>query len=452
MFSRGFVCLLHAAILGAASKTIPPMRLSLRTLAFRLHAFWLAAFWLSLASLALVQPAAGQNLVTDGDFEDIKIDNLTGTTFDAIPNQTVKMGAWGLRDTGDRSQFGTGKSGVDLVRGYWIAANNTKQSIDLNGWAKGYIFQDLAADPAKCYTLSFSLAGNPDGGPAVKRVAVYWSPTTMTEGNPPQKVPYYPMSDPTYLVGVFEFDTTGKARNNMGWTTVTATGLKGFTGGTRLTFESLITGPYGPALDEISVRVSNAGVSRWINFDVVDVRSNPPNPGLNQPYALDAYPVGDGPYKDFLKSLPGQPQKLTFTTVVFRQGQREFIEPPFGEFGGGPLTDAFAQGRARFKISGYKYGSFFDVETTRPLIGFQLFLGCSMDSWAAQDDLNRPLARWGGNAFPTVQVNPADRTELQVLGGKLTAPNPNLTGKWLWIRAPRVGFGGLEGQAQLQPR
>jgi choice-of-anchor C domain-containing protein len=122
--------------------------------------------------------------------------------------------------------FGT----VDLVNTYWKAYNGV-QSVDLSGIDTGAIEQDLATTPGQSYELSFWLAANPECGPTIKRLAVWW------DGR---------------QVAIRRGDDTGHSDADMGWTrhrlTLTATGAT-----TRLEFRSLVPGGCGPAIDKVAM-------------------------------------------------------------------------------------------------------------------------------------------------------------------------------------------------------
>jgi hypothetical protein len=84
------------------------------------------------------------------------------------------------------------------------------------------------------------MAGNPDGGPIVKtmEVSASGSPTAAT---------------------IFSFDTTGKTRSDMGWTSMQWSFVAGASS-TTLRFMSTVVYPgdpsnvgWGPALDNVSV-------------------------------------------------------------------------------------------------------------------------------------------------------------------------------------------------------
>ena len=115
----------------------------------------------------------------------------------------------------------------------WQAADGSR-SLDLDGVLPGGIAQTFATQPGAQYLVTFYMAGNPTGGPAVKDMGI------AAAGQSAE----------------FSFDTTGHSVTNMGWTAKSWT----FTANaptTALEFYSL-TGagysPWGPALDNVSVR------------------------------------------------------------------------------------------------------------------------------------------------------------------------------------------------------
>ena len=119
--------------------------------------------------------------------------------------------------------------------GYWQHSKGL-QSLDLNGTTRGAIRQDITTTPGGVYDLSFRLAGNVDGGPAVKTVDVLWGPI----GN--QK-----------LIRRLTFDTTGRSRTDMGWRTVSLPGLVAADATSRLSFVSRTAGSFGAVLDDVQL-------------------------------------------------------------------------------------------------------------------------------------------------------------------------------------------------------
>ncbi|CAO5153792.1 DUF642 domain-containing protein [Frankia sp. AiPs1] len=143
----------------------------------------------------------------------------------------VPGGSYEQLDHGDYVDGWRVDSGtVDLIgRNYWRAADG-RQSVDLNGTSAGALTRRLRTDPRQRYELQFSLAGNPQGGPAIKRVRV-------TVGD---------------VSRVFGFDTSGRTVNRLGWVEHTLR-FNAHARNTEVTFESLTRGSYGPALDDIQV-------------------------------------------------------------------------------------------------------------------------------------------------------------------------------------------------------
>jgi choice-of-anchor C domain-containing protein len=124
-----------------------------------------------------------------------------------------------------------GGAGVDWIGGYWVPAEGNG-SIDVSALNAGSLSTVLNTVAGQSYVLTFYLAGNPDGGSAVKSLQVQVGS----------------------LDQVFTFDTTGHSLGSMGWALETAS----FTaaGNDTLTFTSHDQNPYGPGLDLVTV--SNA--------------------------------------------------------------------------------------------------------------------------------------------------------------------------------------------------
>ncbi|MFZ4731576.1 MAG: ELWxxDGT repeat protein [Pirellulales bacterium] len=137
-------------------------------------------------------------------------------------------------------------------KGFWQSGTGV-QSLDLNGDGTGAIAQDVSTTVGESYDLSFRLAGNPDGGPALKTVDVTWGPT----------------GGPAVAVGRSTFSTTGRARTDMGWIDVSLLGLKAT--GTKMTlgFVSQTGGAFGPGLDGIVLR--QAGAADWTFVAATDM-------------------------------------------------------------------------------------------------------------------------------------------------------------------------------------
>lgn len=128
------------------------------------------------------------------------------------------------------------KGSVDHTgAGYWAAADGD-QVVDLNGSEAGGVAQTFATTPGTRYKVTYSLAGNFSGGPAVKTGRV------LVNGVNAQN---------------FSFDATGKTALDMGYSTETFE-FSATVPQTTLAFDST-TGTaaspsaYGPVLDAVSV-------------------------------------------------------------------------------------------------------------------------------------------------------------------------------------------------------
>ena len=162
--------------------------------------------------LALTAAAQATNLVADGSFSE----GAGAGSFSTV-SAGGNIGAWNVTS-----------GSVDLIGSYWTAP--TGYSIDLDGASPGAISQDLSL-AAGSYLLTFSLAGNPDGGSATKSVEVSIDGVTRD----------------------YTFNTTGQAKNSMGWVTESIW-FTNTDAATTLSFTSQDAGgPYGAALADISV-------------------------------------------------------------------------------------------------------------------------------------------------------------------------------------------------------
>jgi choice-of-anchor C domain-containing protein len=135
---------------------------------------------------------------------------------------------WVTRNAGN--VFGgwtVGSGSIDHIRHYWQAADG-QYSVDLSGSHVGSIYQDVVTTPGVQYLLEFAMAGNPDGLPAVKQMEVFWDGLSQ---------------------GVFNFTQAGNTKLSMGWQNhsiqVVGSGID------TLTFQSLGSAYFGPALDNV---------------------------------------------------------------------------------------------------------------------------------------------------------------------------------------------------------
>ncbi|AUY52368.1 choice-of-anchor C family protein [Streptomyces sp. CB01881] len=121
---------------------------------------------------------------------------------------------------------------VDLIgAGYWQAAEGD-QSVDLTGTGAGAVAQTFTTTPGATYTVSYSIAGNPNNGPVVK------TGRALVDGQDFQD---------------FSFDTTGKSAANMGYVTRQFT-FVATNASTTLAFAGTTAGNAGPVLDNVQVQ------------------------------------------------------------------------------------------------------------------------------------------------------------------------------------------------------
>ncbi|MFE3499878.1 choice-of-anchor C family protein [Kitasatospora sp. NPDC059160] len=179
-----------------------------------------AATALTTAGLAAPAQAAGHRALSrfdDGSFESPKIAPNTFT--EPVTGQSI--GPW-LVTSGS----------VDLIgAGFWQAAEGD-QSVDLNGADSGAIAQTFTTIPGATYSVSYALAGNPGGGPALRTGRV------LIDGQDFQD---------------FSFDVTGKTRAAMGYVGRQFS-FVAYNSSTTLTFESTVRGAFGPVLDDVQVK------------------------------------------------------------------------------------------------------------------------------------------------------------------------------------------------------
>jgi choice-of-anchor C domain-containing protein len=189
----------------------------------------------SLALFATVSPAsAGVNLIQNGSFENGSyVDG--GSGFDTLIAGDTSLTSWTV-----------GLDSVDWIGSYWQPADGI-HSIDLSGNALGSLSQSFSAVIGKQYTVSFMLAGNPDGGPDPKTVEVSVNGTNQ----------------------FINFPLNGVTKQNMNWTPESFTFIANTTSET-LTFVSTTCASsgdnacaFGPALDAVSVTSAVPELSTW---------------------------------------------------------------------------------------------------------------------------------------------------------------------------------------------
>ncbi len=124
-----------------------------------------------------------------------------------------------------------GDGGVDYIISFWEASDG-EASLDLIGTSPGGVFQTIETIEGMPYRVTFDIAGNPGGEQGIKTLLVSAGDAS----------------------GEYSFDTTGRSKTDMGWESrvfeFTALGTS-----TVLQFEAIApeTGPWGPALDNVSL-------------------------------------------------------------------------------------------------------------------------------------------------------------------------------------------------------
>ncbi|RKT18654.1 choice-of-anchor C domain-containing protein [Streptomyces sp. 1114.5] len=120
---------------------------------------------------------------------------------------------------------------VDLIgAGFWQAAEGD-QSLDLNGGNSGTVSQAFTTVPGTTYSVTYALAGNPGGGPALRTGRVTIDGQSFQD---------------------FTFDVTGKTMAAMGYVGRQFT-FVAQNSSTTLGFVSTVAGAYGPVIDNVQV-------------------------------------------------------------------------------------------------------------------------------------------------------------------------------------------------------
>ena len=94
----------------------------------------------------------------------------------------VDPGSFSAQSAGstDITGWDVGPAGVDYIGTYWTASDGTR-SIDMSNLNAGSLSQSLSGlTIGQQYTVTFDMAGNPDGGPIVKQMDVSAGGLTST--------------------------------------------------------------------------------------------------------------------------------------------------------------------------------------------------------------------------------------------------------------------------------
>lgn len=178
--------------------------------------------------------------------------------FLTVPAGGVAIDSWSV-DAGS----------VDYIGTYWKASDGDR-SIDMSGNTAGTISQSFDTVPGTTYEVTFDLSGNPAGGPDTKTLRVSADAASA------------PVSD-------YDYDTSahGTSLGDMKWESETYE-FTASAASTKLTFESLTDGYYGPALDNVVIAAVTTGeiltptageaVSGSTDFTAVYHDGEDPNP------------------------------------------------------------------------------------------------------------------------------------------------------------------------------
>jgi hypothetical protein len=123
------------------------------------------AFGIVLVLLLACVGAVSANIVKNGGFEISDPMDLWGGL--SVPSAGV-LNDWTAVD-------------MEVSGTYWDAYEGV-QSIDLSGWVRGTISQNLATTPDQLYKLTFAISGNPSwdapDSNTIRKVKIYWGGDT----------------------------------------------------------------------------------------------------------------------------------------------------------------------------------------------------------------------------------------------------------------------------------
>lgn len=203
----------------------------------RAHFTRTALLWTT--ALAVAASARAANLIVNGSFES------GPATTDAL-----LLGAGSTAITG----WVVSRANVDYVGTRWTAAEGFR-SVGLNGTVPGGISQTFATIPSEQYTVRFYMAGDPETLPFIKRLRVSAAGSSQD----------------------FDVDLTGMWSWDPGWNP-RMFHFSASTTSTTLNFASLDSGEAGPAIDSVTVSVSNPVDAAIPGHSLVSLSRMAPNP------------------------------------------------------------------------------------------------------------------------------------------------------------------------------
>ncbi|MCG3039251.1 choice-of-anchor C family protein [Streptomyces fenghuangensis] len=190
----------------------------------------IAACLLAGTGTAVAAPSHSPGRTGQGSESTIAVSRFDGGSF-----EYPAVGANTFRTIGSGQPVGPWRvtsGAVDLIgAGFWQAAEGD-QSVDLNATTAGTVAQTFTTTPGRTYTVTYSLAGNPEGNPSLPRTG-----RALVDGQNFQD---------------FSFDVTGRTRADMGYVTRQFTFVAN-NDTTTLAFASTVGGAYGPVIDDVRV-------------------------------------------------------------------------------------------------------------------------------------------------------------------------------------------------------
>jgi len=204
-----------------------------------------------LAITVFLFGTAAAQIVKNGSFESATIDPGFYST---LPTGSTAIDGWIV----------TGS--IDYIGTWWVASDSNR-SVDLNSSMPGSIAQSFSTTKGSVYLVLFDMAGNPDGGPYIKTLRIDAAETSH---------------DTT-------FDVSGRTRQDMGWTEMSFDFMAVDTV-TTLTFTSLVSGAFGPVIDNVRVdavtSVGEPSNRTPMSFELHQNYPNPFNPSTEISYTL----------------------------------------------------------------------------------------------------------------------------------------------------------------------